>query len=219
MKQLLKSLIFLLPVTVLTVACNNDDDYNYPNVYTEFVDLKTNGSGSVDKLITDEGKIWNVNILQGLTNLVNDTTYRTVSKFVPDLSSSDSKATLYTSQGVIAPIPQLKNQFKTIITDAVELTSIWRSGNYINIILNVLVKDKTHKYHFVQDRIEKDKNGVQTLYITLYHDNNDDYPAFYRTTYLSVPLWHYNNILNKGDNIVIDINTYKDGFISKEFTF
>ena len=93
-----------------------------------------------------------------------------------------------------------------------------RGGNYLNLILQVKVKDQKHGYHFIENKLEN-KDGEQTLYLTLYHDRNNDIEGFNRKVYLSVPLWAYAGKLHKGDKIVFNIRTYKEGMTSRIFYF
>ena len=37
--------------------------------------------------------------------------------------------------------------------------------------------------------------------------------------YLSIPLWHYQGVLDKGDQIILQLNTYKEGMTSRSFTY
>ena len=62
-------------------------------------------------------------------------------------------------------------------------------------------------------------DGTQTLTLTLYHDRKGDIEGFNEKHYLSIPLWHYQDILNKGDQIVLQLNTYKEGMTSRNYTF
>ena len=80
---------------------------------------------------------------------------------------------LYNTQLVISPVPLSESKFKEIKTDPVAIQSIWRGGNYLNLILQVKVKDQKHGYHFIENKLEN-KDGEQTLYLTLYHDRNND---------------------------------------------
>ena len=75
---------------------------------------------------------------------------------------------LYNTQLVISPVPLPESKFKEIKTDPVAIQSIWRGGNYLNLILQVKVKDQKHGYHFIENKLEN-KDGEQTLYLTLYH--------------------------------------------------
>lgn len=219
MTLLKRTLLYLLCLPALLSACS-EDDYVYPDLVTEIVNLKTNSKGTGKLLVTDQGKEWNIQPIAGLEGLTADSTYRVISKYVP-LSDTGVKqeAKVYAVQGVTAPVPLPEAKFKYIKTDPVEIQSIWRSGDYLNLILQVMVKDQLHGFHFIENGIKTGEGGIKTLYLTLYHDKKGDTEAFYRKTYLSVPLWAYKGKLGKGDRIVFRLNTYKEEMTSRTFTF
>lgn len=216
----MKKLVILSFILPLLLSSCSDDDYVYPNVLTDMIDLKTDDTGTGRYLITDEGTEWNIQARAGLDGLVPDTTYRTVTMYAPltDSDTTEKTAMLYNTQLVISPIPLPEEKFKELKTDPVAIQSLWRGGNYLNMILLVKVKDQSHGYHFIENKLEE-KDGEKTLYLTLYHDRNNDIEGFDRKVYLSIPLWAYANTLRKGDKIVFNINTYKEGMISRTFTY
>lgn len=208
-------LSFILPL--LLSACS-DDEYVYPNVLTEIVDLQTDDTGTVRYLITDEGTEWRIQSRMGLDGLVPDTLYRTVTMYAPLTGLGTKEAILYNTQLVTSPIPLPATKFKDRKTDPVAIQSLWRGGDYLNMILQVKVKDQKHGYHFIEDKLE-DKDGKRTLYLTLYHDRNNDIEGFNRKIYLSVPLWAYADRLRPGDRIVFNVSTYKEGMTSRTFSY
>ncbi|GFH98228.1 hypothetical protein IMSAGC004_00617 [Bacteroidaceae bacterium] len=210
-------LSFLAPL--LLGACG-EDDYVYPNVLTDMIDLKTDHTGTGRYLITDEGTEWRIQSRTGLDGLAPDTTYRTVTMYAPLTApeETEKEAMLYNTQLVISPVPLPESKFKEIKTDPVAIQSIWRGSDYLNLILQVKVKDQRHSYHFIENKLES-KDGEQTLHLTLYHDRNNDIEGFNRKVYLSVPLWAYAGKLHKGDKIVFNIHTYKEGMTSRIFYF
>lgn len=216
-------LSFIFPL--LLSACS-EDDYVYPSVLTEMIDLQTDNSGTASYLITDEGTKWRIQARTGLDGLVPDTTYRTVTMYAPLTDSNtteptgtvEKEAILYNTQLVTSPIPMPATRFKEIKTDPVAIQSLWRGGDYLNMILQVKAKDQQHGYHFIEDKLEE-KDGTRTLYLTLYHDRNNDIEGFNRKVYLSVPLWAYAGKLQPGDRIVFNINTYKEGMTSRTFSY
>lgn len=219
MKKLKNKFIYLLLLPWLAAACG-DDDYVYPEVITEMVCLKTDGTGTVRYLVTDEGTEWSVQPREGLDGLRTDTVYRTITMYAPtDTQEDHREARIYSTQAVISPKPLPIEAFDEVKTDPVELQSIWRGGDYLNLIVVAKAKDQAHSYHFVEDKLLRNANGPQTLHLTLYHDRNNDVEGFDRKAYLSVPLWAYNGILKKGDRIVFTLNTYKEGMTSRTFTY
>lgn len=129
-------------------------------------------------------------------------------------------ATLYSCQFVISAIPSTEDKFTDgIKTDPLDIERIWRSGDYINMVLDVKAKDKTHIINFIDYGINENPDGSSTLSITLYHNQNGDYEAFTKKAYASVPLWPYKEKLKQGDKIEITVNTYKEGITKREFNY
>lgn len=214
-------LYILFLCCVLTIVGCKDDEYVYPNVLTEMVDIKTNSSGKLSYIDTDTGKSYLINERIGLEGFTPDSVYRTLSIFEPlDNENGDLTATLYSCQFVISIVPTAEEEFKDgIKTDPLDIDRIWRSGKYINMVLDVMGKDKTHILNFVDKGIKDNEDGSKTLTITIFHNQNGDYEAFTRKVYASIPLWPYENELSDGDKIEITINTYKEGITTRVFNY
>ena len=214
MKLLLKRYFILFAVVLLT-ACG-EEEYVYPDLITEMSCLKTNAEGFGIQIITDNGTVWNLKEGNRPDSLTADSVYRVVSRFAP---VADSEAVAYSFWKVISPLPKLKSEYESIHQDPVDIQSIWRSGNYLNMILQIMVKDKEHELSFIDNGITFNANGTQTLHLTLFHHRKDDVEGFMQKYYLSVPLWHYQEKLNKGDAIVFELYTYKEGMTQRTFTY
>ena len=214
MKKLL-ILPFILFATTLLTACG-EEEYIFPNLITDMACLKTDAEGFGTQIITDEGTVWHLQKGNQPDKLTADSIYRVVSRFAP---ITDSEAKAYSFWKVISPLPKPEREYESTHTDPVSLQSIWRSGNYLNMVLQVLVKDKEHELSFIESSLRTTSNRKQTLMLTLYHDRKGDVEGFYQKFYLSVPLWHYEGILNKGDQIVFQLNTYEEGMTSRTFIY
>ncbi len=217
----------ILPITfllclLLTGSCK-EDTYVYPDVITEFIDIQTDGSGTITQLAADNGRHYRVQPREGLDGLRADTIYRTVSIYqflTENASQTEAEVMLYSSSIVISPYPAKASEWKdSIYTDPVDIQSIWRSGDYLNLIAEVKRKDQSHAFHFIEDSITTDTQGIRTLYLRLYHNSNHDYEVFTDPTYLSVPLRLYRDTLHTGDKIRFYLNTYKEGITYREFTY
>ena len=216
MKKLLIQYGILLFATVLLCACG-EEEYIYPDLITEMTCLKTDSEGIGTEIITDDGQVWHLQEGNRPDSLTADSTYRVVSRFAP---ITDSDAKVYSLWKVISPLPKPGREYQSTHTDPVSLQSIWRSGDYLNMVLQVLVKDQEHDLSFIESALRTNEtNKKQTLMLTLYHDRKGDMEGFYQKFYLSIPLWHYKGILNKGDQIVFQLNTYKEGVIQRTFTY
>lgn len=210
--------IFILLFCMMFIASCKEEEYVYPSVLTEFVDIQTNGNGKLNNIITDNGKSYYIRQRSDLEGFTADSIYRTLSVYLPENGSE--YATLYSCQFVLSMKPTPRQDFKTEIkTDPLDIERIWQSGKYINMVLTVQAKDKGHGFNFIEEGIEENSDGSKTLSITLFHNQNDDYKAFSRNVYLSVPLWAYNGLLHNGDKVEIRINTFEEGVTSRIFEF
>ena len=207
---------YLIFFAVLVFTSCGEEAYVYPDLITEMVCLKTDNQGFGTHFVTDEGHTWHLAKDNRPDSLTADSTYRVVSRYTP-LSETDAKA--YSFYKTISTLPKLESEYGSIHTEPVSIQSIWRSGDYLNMVLQIMVKDQKHELSFIENGITTNADGTQTLTLTLYHDRKGDVEGFNEKHYLSIPLWHYQGILNKGDQIVLQLNTYKEGMTSRNYTF
>ena len=214
MKLLLKRYFILFAVMLLT-ACG-EEEYVFPDLITEMSCLRTDSKGFGTQIITDEGTIWHLQEGSRPDSLTTDSLYRVVSRFAP---VADSEAVAYSFWEVISPPPKPENEYGSIHMDPVSIQSIWRSGDYLNMVLQVKVKDQEHELSFIDNGVVTNTDGSQTLTLSLFHDRKNDVEGFDQKFYLSVPLWHYQGKLNKGDAIVFQLYTYKEGMTTRTFIY
>ena len=214
MKKLLKTICVFLSA-VLFSACGKED-YVYPNLITEMACLKTDGNGIGTQIVTDQGIVWHLQKDNRPDSLTADSTYRIISRFAP---LNESEAQVYAFWKVIAPLPKPEKEYETIHTDPVSIQSIWQSGDYLNMVLHIKVKDQEHELSFIENGITANTDGTQNLMLTLFHNRKGDVEGFDQKFYLSVPLWHYQDKLNKGDQIVFQLSTYQEGMTSRTFIY
>ena len=214
MKLLLK-LYAVLFATLLFPACG-EDEYTYPDLITEMSCLKTDSEGIGIQIITDEGMVWNLQKGNQPKDLTADSVYRVVSRFAP---INVSEAKVYSFWPVIASLPKSKDEYPAIKRDPVSIQSIWKSGDYLNMVLQIMVKDQEHDLSFIDNGIVRNEDGTQTLKLTLFHDRKNDVEGFNQKFYLSIPLWHYQETLHRGDSIVFQLNTYQEGISSRTFIY
>lgn len=209
--------IFLTVFLLSNEGCQ-EDDYVYPDVLTEFTEVQTNDEGILTYLLTDQGDKYQILEREGLDGLTPDSIYRTLCVYqITDVEKETVQ--LYSAQKVLSMLPKPASAFSDgIRTDPLDIQSIWLSGKYLNMVLLPMAKDKSHIFHFVENSLTQDNEGRAQLELTLYHDQNGDYEAFTRKTYLSIPLWGYGNKLDTGDRIVLHIQTYEEGNTTREFT-
>lgn len=197
------------------MACG-EEEYVFPDLVTEMVCLKTDANGVGTEFITDEGTVWHLQEGNRPNKLTADSTYRMVSRYVP-LNETDAQ--VYSFAKTISSLPKPESEYEVIHTDPVSIQSIWRSGDYLNMVLPISVKNQEHELAFIENGISLNDDGTQTLTLTLFHDRKSDIEGFTQKFYLSIPLWHYQERLNKGDQIVLNLNTYKEGMTSRTYTY
>lgn len=213
-----KFLIYIfLTVFLLSNEGCQEDDYVYPDVLTEFTEVQTNDKGILTYLLTDQGDKYQILEREGLDGLTPDSIYRTLCIYqITDVEKETVQ--LYSAQKVLSMLPKPASAFTDgVRTDPLDIQSIWLSGRYLNMVLLPLAKDKSHIYHFVENGLTQRTEGGNQLELTLYHDQNGDYEAFTRKTYLSIPLWEYGDKLGTGDRIILHIRTYQEGETTREF--
>lgn len=198
--------IAVIAILVLSSCGNDDDNYVYPPVSMEFATITTGIGGNIEILNTDDGKTFLVN--QDLTNSILNpgSSYRVVTNYQPLSMPSAGEygtADIYTLTNVYCtrsiPASSVAGGFET---DPVTVNKIWKRGNFVNIELGVMAKDKEHEFRFIN---EGRNYATNTITIKLMHDNGGDYPAYTKLAYLSLQLNEFKQV--RADSVAININT------------
>lgn len=199
----LASKILSLIIVLSWTACK-DDVYHYPSVLTEFVELDTDNDGNLKLIRTDDQKEYFSVKEVKLAGTTPDSTYRVQCKYQPE---EEEYVLIYDLKLLVSPHPKDPSFFNNEIkADPVKLTSIWKSGDYINLHLGAMTKDEAkHKFHFVKQE-RSNSNGNRRVDLLLYHDQNGDPEAYTQDILLSCPLSSL--ALNPGDSIYFHIRTY-----------
>ena len=216
----LKPIVISLLTLVLYSSCG-EEDYHYPDVITSFTCLHSNSQGKGTLLKTDEGSTWHIDPQYQPIGLVKDSIYRVISQFdrMPETEPSDSIIRPYSFRLTLSPSPFPKSELKEMHTDPVSIQSIWKSEGYLNLILKIKKKNKMHLYGFVEEELTISDKGPSKLMLTLFHDRKDDVEAFDEKLYFSVPLKSYESVLQKGDSIIFQLQTYEEGMTSRTFIY
>ena len=189
---------------LLSLTACSEDDYHYPDVVTDMVEMETDSKGYIHLIRTDEGAEYSPNKSITFEKATPDSLYRVRCIYQP---AEDSSCTLYNITLLVSPFPVGPSSFKEILTNPVKVTSVWQSGNYVNLHLGIMTQGGTHKYQFINQGIQRNSIGKNTLHLLLYHDQNEDPEAYTREVFLSCPLTRLN--LQSGDSIHITLNTYE----------
>lgn len=187
--------VWLLSVLAcLPVACGNDDDYRYPSVKSEFLTGFSGADGTLQSVVTDEGKTYQIVENATKTTIPADSLVRMVGSYA-ETKGIDGTAgvKLYSWITAVSPLPVPPHRFKEgVKTDPANVQSIWSGLGYINIVLTVKMQKALHLFHFIEDKVHIDtETGRCDVFLRLYHDAKNDVQAFTKRAYLSVPLHRY----------------------------
>lgn len=208
----MRKVFFYILIGVFFLSACDKDEYVYPPAITEILSAHTNNQGFISCLITDKAMQLEVENREKYSGMTPDSLYRIIAVY--ELRESEGNTVhLYSIGNTISYEPiapsQLEGEMKI---DPVNVQSIWRSGDFLNMILLVKAQNKKHVFHFVETGEEP-----SCLKLMLYHDKGEDIEAYTQRAYISIPLKKYKDFLSEGDSILFSVNTYKEGL--KTFYF
>jgi hypothetical protein len=202
----------LLVAALLVVSCNESTE-PYPDLVTEFADIRTGANGMFLSLTTDDGtcySITNTNIKPHRP----DTTYRAVAGFVPDASAANPRAHIYTLAGA-----QVLADSTTILRhDPTGIESMWHEGQYINMQLTARTQGGLHLWGYAVDSVQQAGEKGRTHahhHLSIHHNQGRDPMSYSQTYYCSIhiPTIPYYII---GDTISVSVHTFSG---VREWTF
>lgn len=180
---------------LLLFSCSGDDASDfYPDIITEFAMIRTNDLGTMVELTTDDERIYTIS--NPKSGYDKNVCYRVVCGFVPD----GETATLYNATGAYLLKDSTKLAYEP---DAVNVTSVWKSGRFINMHLSPLTQGGTQYWGYRIDGV----NG-NTTHITLHHRQNGDPLSYTKTVYASILIDDLEAVPT-GGSIALHIKTFK----------
>lgn len=209
MFEIKKLYLIIAGLSLLTglLSCSDDeDDYVYPSVLSEFADVYSGSDRRLVCLQTDNGQRWEILNASTISTdgVVADTVYRSLVRY----ERKETGVEVYAIQMIAAPKPNVPTDFPDgIKNDPVEMQSLWRGGDYLNMILLVKAQNGRHIFRFVDDGFTSSSGGPKTLHFRLYHDAGGDVQAYTQKVYLSLPLASYKSHLSQGDTLSFSILT------------
>lgn len=192
----MKKVLLLLLIACLA-SCKDDGDETsdfYPNVVTEFAMVRTDASGTMIELTTDDERTYILSNPQ--TGYKENAKYRAVCGFVPD----GQNATLYNATAAYMLRDSTERAYES---DPIKVTSVWQSGRYINMQLAPLTQGGTQYWGYRVDEV-----SGNTTHISLHHRQNGDPLSYTETVYASLTTDDF-EMIPAGDNIVLHIKTFK----------
>ncbi len=196
--------LFIALAAALSLASCKDDDEPMPNYQLALAEITAGADGTATRVTFDDGSTYQ--LAQGISNLNADSTYRIQVMYV--LQGETAVFSQYAQ--VLAP-PVTVYPEEKVKHDPVELLTVWRGGNYVNLRFNVKgTATGLHYFGFNQTGVESHANGTRTLCAELLHDQNGDSLYYSRNTYLSLPLRPLSQQLRTGtDSVRLTVSTFK----------
>lgn len=213
----------LLFLCLFLFSCTSDPydtgDTSLSYMRADFSDVYTDGTGLACSAMTDDGdSIIFDNKFKCGWECKPDSVYRVL--LYHNLLEGMSSSPIAMSQ-VYVLYPFTVTETTEMYTDPVVFESAWKSGNgrYLNLGLYLKTGqadgiDARHTIGVACEKIVVNDDGTRTVYLTLYHEQNN-VPEYYSTRlYASIPM----SVFKHGDIIRISVNTY-DGLVEKEFDY
>lgn len=205
MRKLLSSMYIIMSI-VFVASCSKDDADFIPSVRTDLLCAITNNDSLVTHFMLDDGTPYNVN-KQKIKAHEPNAELRCISTFE---INEDRSVTVYDVATIPCFIPLPTDSFKTFPKEPVNVTSVWKSGGYINLCLSPLVNgEKQFAYSFCLDSISHNSDSTSTLHSSfLFQRIKGSVEGYSTKLYHSIPLYS-KDYTSSFDTIAIYINTYE----------
>jgi len=203
-------------LAVLASACHDDDDYHYPSVLTELVELNVDADSLARSFTTDAGQTYRLTQGGVKTNKA-DTLIRCLCVYQPETegaaasdgtSANARSAAVYQLEHIFSQPARPSSDFTSFPREPVQFISSWRSSRWLNLYLGVPTSPQMlHSYAFSQDSLVCDPStGIRTAHLSFLHlrlGNTAD--AYTLKTYLSLPLAPF---VGLADSLVLSLQTH-----------
>lgn len=204
MRKLLISILTVMCIVVVA-SCSDDDNNSVPSYRTDILSAITDGDTLVTDLLFDNGRSYHV-ASQRIKAMAPNAKIRCYSTFEITNDSADVK--VYEIKRISCYTPLPADSFEVHPQDPVNVTSVWRSGDYINLCVAPLVSAlKDFKYDFCIDSITDNKEKVVLHTSLLYQRAKNGNEYYTQKFYHSIPL-KSNDYPCAFDSLYIYINTY-----------
>jgi hypothetical protein len=200
----LRLLFAAVATSVFAMSCSEDEGESMPPMLMDFVEAHTDANCRVVKISSDAGRSFVV--AQNITAGVADTTYRCVCRYT--LDESESNADIFSLQHIYSLPPFPKSDFEKHPAAPVTVSSVWKGGDYINLILKVLTTGKgTHSFAFCEEGFADNADGKKIVNVTVLHERpQGDAESYTQDVYMSIPMGDY---ACQCDSIAVNIPTYQ----------
>ena len=224
MKQFKNFPFISLIACLLALLCSceqADDNYRYPSIVTDYACIITDATAHADQLLLDNGNSYPINITNELIEANNgkaptfkpDTIYRIIGVYELISTRESQTAHLYSINSTISHVPTPLLEGEELCQSPVYLQSIWLSGGYLNMVLEIKALNGKHSIGYV----DTTPNGMHGKEFTFYHKVINDVESYRQKLYGSIPLAPFSEQLQQGDTLRFVVNTYDEGITRYEY--
>ena len=218
--------IISLIACLLALLCSCEragDDYRYPSVVTDYACIISGATGRAEQLLLDNGRCYPISITDELLkankgvqpSFKADTLCRVISVYeLVATEQTDTVAYLYAMSKTSSNVPVPLSENEELHQHPVYLQSIWLSGGFLNMVLEIKALNGKHSVGYVDTTPE----GMHGKEFTFYHKVISDVESYRQKFYGSIPLAPFSTQLQQGDTLRFVVNTYDKGNTSYEFT-
>lgn len=165
---------------------------------SEFVNAYTDPNGYICVIGNDRGKRF---MTSDTVRLLPDTVFRRLMVYA--VNADSSSATIFSHYNVIASLPERPSPADKC-SDPVSVRSVWISGGWMNLTIEVKALDKKHRIYAID---QSDSTKVAFL---IYHDENGDIRSHTKKAYMSIPLDYYFETLSVNDTVSLSYINYEN---------
>lgn len=165
---------------------------------SEFVNAYTDSKGYICVIGNDKGKRF---VTSDTARLLPDTVFRRLMVYV--VNADSSSATIFSHSNVIASLPKKQSPTDSD-SDPLSVRSVWISGGWMNLILEIKALDKKHQIYAI------DQSDSKKVSFLIYHDENGDIRSHTKKAYMSIPLDYYYETLSVNDTVSLSYINYEN---------
>lgn len=191
---------------MLFCGCDKDDEKMVPSYRTDILCAVTDNDSIVRFLLLDDGSKYSVS-RQKIKANEPDAMVRTICSY--EISADSTMATIYDIKRISCYAPLPKEQFNSHPQDPINVTSVWKSGNFINLSLAPLAAGKnSFEYDFCIDSTSVCQDKTVMYVSLLFRRTPGSIEEYTYQLYHSIPL-NRDYYPCPFDSLVLCINTYK----------
>lgn len=188
---------------VLFTAC---EDEGYAPAYCfELAEVRTDHVGKARSILRDNGEELVLAETTRPSGLTPDSAYRMYVVYL----RSDGEAELQSLSEAFSTNPILIENDGDIRRDPLELEALWRGGHYLNFRVGLKTDGTPHTLAYIYKGMRANSAAGLTLCLELYHDCHGAQAHYTSETYLSCPLYSFEELFTHPcDSIEVTVTTY-----------